>query len=79
MNKYKDQLREGGCYKIFYLTVVPNLGSYRTTKHDSKLVFQFRTTIQSCEMPVIPLYGVTPTSFHDILHNTQDCDYLIGK
>ena len=38
VNKYQDKFVDGGCYKICYMTVVPNLGSYRTTKHDSKLV-----------------------------------------
>ena len=79
VNKYQDKFVDGGCYKICYLTMVPNLGSYRTTKHDSKLVFQFRTIVQSCDIPSIPLYSVYATPLHEILHNSQDCDYLIGE
>ena len=72
VNKYQDQLVERGCYKICYLTVVPNLGSYRKTKHDSKL-FQFRTTVQSCDLPSIlfmvypPLHFMTYFTIHKIV------------
>ncbi|RYQ98747.1 hypothetical protein Ahy_B07g086522 [Arachis hypogaea] len=41
INRFKDNIIEGNCYKMCYFFVVPNHCSYRATKHEFKLTFLF--------------------------------------
>jgi hypothetical protein len=54
-------------------------GSYRTSTHPYKLMFQMKTKVQSCVCPQMPDYGLCLSTIVDVCSHTVDHDYLIGK
>lgn len=75
---FQDKIVEGEVYKMAYFGVVPNLGSYRSTVHDYKLVFQMKTKIQKAESSTIPLYGLSFTKCADLKNSREESVFLVG-
>lgn len=74
---FQDKIVEGEVYKMAYFGVVPNLGSYRSTVHDYKLVFQMKTKIQKAESSTIPLYGLSFTKCADLKNSREESVFLV--
>ncbi|XP_052119057.1 replication protein A 70 kDa DNA-binding subunit B-like [Arachis duranensis] len=77
INRFKDNIIEGNCYKMCYFSVVPNHGSYRATKHEFKLTFLFQTIVTTLPDDIIPRVCFTLYPFEEILQMSQDHDYLV--
>jgi hypothetical protein len=60
------------------LSVISSAGSYRSTLHPYKLLFQMKTKVKPCENPAIPLYGFSFTELADVCSHTSEYDFLIG-
>jgi hypothetical protein len=71
-------MSEGKVYNLSCFSIAPSVGSYRTTHHPFKIVFQMTTKVQVSESKVIPLYGVSLTKLADVCAHTYDYDYLVG-
>ncbi|QHN92808.1 Replication factor-A carboxy-terminal domain protein [Arachis hypogaea] len=61
--------------KLF--SVVPNQGSYRATRHQFKLIFQFRTTVRDAICDFIPKSALTISPFTELLETKEDSDFLV--
>ncbi|KAJ1440674.1 Nucleic acid-binding, OB-fold [Sesbania bispinosa] len=67
MKKFKELVAEGEVYKMFFFGVVGNLGSYRATGHEYRLLFHAMTKLTRCETANIPYLGVVP----NVLNTTR--------
>ncbi|KAJ1397111.1 hypothetical protein SESBI_32017 [Sesbania bispinosa] len=67
MKKFKGLISEGDVCKMYFFGVVKNLGSYRATRHEYKLLFYLRTKVTRCESMTIPFIGLAPASLKDIM------------
>ncbi|QHO57257.1 hypothetical protein S245_008631 [Arachis hypogaea] len=61
--------------KLF--SVVPNQGSFRATRHQFKLIFQFRTTVRDVICDFISKSALTISSFIELLETKEDSDFLV--
>ncbi|QHN82568.1 Replication protein A 70 kDa DNA-binding subunit C [Arachis hypogaea] len=77
--KFKQLLSEGRVYVMKLFSVVPNQGSYRATKHQFKLIFQFRTTVRDAICDFIPKSALTISPFTELLETKEDSDFLVEK
>ncbi|RYQ84538.1 hypothetical protein Ahy_B10g103942 isoform F [Arachis hypogaea] len=75
--KFKQLLSEGRVYVMKLFSVVPNQGSYRATKHQFKLIFQFRTTVRDAICDFIPKSALTISPFTELLETKEDSDFLM--
>ncbi|RYQ92205.1 hypothetical protein Ahy_B09g098382 [Arachis hypogaea] len=75
--RFKQLLSEGRVYVMKLFTVVPNKGSYRATRHQFKLIFQFRTTIRAAIYDFIPKSALTISLFTELLETKEDSDFLV--
>jgi len=76
---FQKKLAEGGVYKMSYFSVAPGYGSYRTTVHPYKLIFQMKTKVERAESSMIPQYGLSITKISDVCAHSADHDYLVGE
>ena len=72
-------MSEGKVYNLSCFSVAPSVGSYRTTQHPYKIIFQMTTKVQVSESSIIPKYGVSLIKLADVCAHTNDYDYLVGK
>lgn len=80
MKKFKNTLKEGAVYIISQFGVGSNGGSFRSTPHDFKIVFQFSTRVAKTEDDgSIDLYGLRLTSLSSIISTPPDSKCLVGK
>ncbi|XP_052109815.1 uncharacterized protein LOC127741445 isoform X2 [Arachis duranensis] len=75
--RFKQLLSEGRVYVMKLFSVVPNQGSYRATKHQIKLIFQFRTTVRDAICDFIPKSALTISPFTELLETKEDYDFLV--
>ncbi|KAL4327846.1 uncharacterized protein LOC107632704 [Arachis ipaensis] len=75
--KFKQLLSEGQVYVMKLFSVVPNQGSYRATRHQFKLIFQFRTTVRDAICDFIPKSALTISPFTELLETKEDSDFLV--
>ncbi|XP_020994297.2 replication protein A 70 kDa DNA-binding subunit B isoform X2 [Arachis duranensis] len=75
--KFKQLLSEGRVYVMKLFSVVPNQGSYRATRHQFKLIFQFRTTVRDAICDFIPKSALTISPFIELLETKEDSDFLV--
>ncbi|XP_057734482.1 uncharacterized protein LOC130949894 [Arachis stenosperma] len=75
--RFKQLLSEDRVYVMKLFSVVPNQGSYRATRHQFKLIFQFRTTVRAAIYDFIPKYALTISSFTEFLETKEDFDFLV--
>ncbi|XLT69647.1 hypothetical protein S245_026792 [Arachis hypogaea] len=75
--RFKQLLSEGRVYVIKLFSVVPNQGSYRATRHQFKLIVQFRTTVRDAICDFIPKSTLTISPFTEILETKEDSDFLV--
>ncbi|RYR38481.1 hypothetical protein Ahy_A09g043529 [Arachis hypogaea] len=61
--------------KLF--SIVPNQGSYRATRHQFKLIFQFRTTVKAAICDFIPKSALTISPFTELLETKEDFNFLV--
>ncbi|KEH19428.1 animal RPA1 domain protein, partial [Medicago truncatula] len=73
---FQPKLSEGKVYKMSFFSVAPSVGSYRTTLHPYKLVFQMKTKVQVSESVLIPTYGVSLSKIADVCGHDVEYDYL---
>ncbi|KAJ1376782.1 Nucleic acid-binding, OB-fold [Sesbania bispinosa] len=78
IKKFKELLAEGEVYKMYYFGVVRNLGSYRATRHEFKLLFHAKTKITRYDSSNIPYLGVVPVRSLAIRETGGQSDYLMG-
>jgi len=62
-----------------FFSVAPSVGSYRTTLHPYKLVFQMNTKVQTAESVLIPTFGVSLSKIADVCGHDVEYDYLVGN
>ncbi|XP_072087241.1 uncharacterized protein [Arachis hypogaea] len=75
--RFKQLLSEGRVYVMKLFSVVPNQGSYRATRHQFKLIFQFRTTVKDAICDFIPKSALTISPFTELLETKEDSDFLV--
>jgi len=76
---FPKKLAERDVYKMSYFSVSPNVGSYRTSVHPYKLIFQMKIKVQKSEGSRIPLNGLLLTRIGELFGHTADYDYLVGE
>ena len=76
---FQSKLSEGKVYKMSFFSVAPSIGSYRTTLHPYKLVFQMKTKVQMSDSLVIPTCGVSLSKIADVCGHAVEYDYLVGN
>ncbi|AES99245.1 replication factor A protein 1 [Medicago truncatula] len=74
---FQSKLSEGKVYEMSCFSVAPSVGSYRTTLHPYKIVFQMTTKVQACEGASIPSLGISLCKIADVCQHTSDHDYLV--
>ncbi|KAJ1396462.1 Nucleic acid-binding, OB-fold [Sesbania bispinosa] len=62
--KFKDLVVESEVYKMYFFGVVQNLGLYRATRHEYKLLFHSRTKVTCCDSTSIPFLRVVQVNSH---------------
>lgn len=78
VSKYRPLLEEGSTYKITFLTVFPNTGSYKATSHENRVVFSYKTVVSPLQIESIPLNGLSLLPCSEVLKQTSDNDVLVG-
>jgi hypothetical protein len=76
---FQKKLAEGDVYKMSFFAVGPTVGSYRTTSHPYKLIFQMKTKVHKIEGSTIPVNGFSLTKIGEVAGHTADQDYLVGE
>ncbi|RHN51544.1 putative nucleic acid-binding protein [Medicago truncatula] len=76
---FQHLLVKGKVYKIAYFSVAPSVGSYRSTLHPHKIVFQMNTKVLECENSLISPCGLTFSNISKICSHTDEYDYLFGE
>lgn len=79
MYKFHSELQEGCVYSLQFLSVVANVGAFRTTRHDFKLVFQFSTRVKLMETGRVAGDGYDFVPFPQIFGGGFNLDFLVGK
>ncbi|KAJ1427926.1 Nucleic acid-binding, OB-fold [Sesbania bispinosa] len=79
LKKFMGNVIEGAAYKMTFFGVIDNVGTYRATTHDYKLLFQPRTKIYPCESEIIPRFGFDLRSSHEIHEANVGSEYLFGE
>ncbi|XP_068487169.1 uncharacterized protein [Phaseolus vulgaris] len=75
--KFQNQICEDRVYSIQSFTVASNLGSYRTTKHEYKINFQYGTKVSLMANEVVPQSTPQYTPLSLIFAPGFDTDYLV--
>lgn len=75
--KFDKDLKEGFVYSISNFGVACNGGSFRTTRHDYKLNFQFGTKVVNVDRSLVSCSPFSFVPFSEIT-DTFDTNYLIG-
>ena len=75
----KDNLVEGGVYEFSNFGVALNTQIYKPIRHVYKLTFNLRTTLTLVQTSTIPMYGFSFIDFDDIVNETKEDAYLVGK
>jgi len=79
MKKFKNTIKEGAVYIISQFGVGSNTGSFRSTPHDYKVVFQFSTRLAKTEDDgSIDRYGIRLTPISAVRAEQFDSKCLIG-
>jgi len=76
---FQSKLSEGKVYQMSCFSVAPSVGSYCTTSHAYKIVFQMTTKVQVFEGASIPSFGISLCKIADVCRHTSDHDYLVGN
>lgn len=76
---FENKVVEGQVYQMSLFSIGVNVGSYRSTLHPYKLIFQMKTKVKLLEDSSITLHGLSLTSISETNNHTQDFDFLIGE
>ncbi|KEH24640.1 animal RPA1 domain protein [Medicago truncatula] len=76
--KFEKDLQEGKVYSMSCFGVAANLGSYRTTKHEYKLNFQFNTKVKLCGKNGVPS-DIYPISNPIAVFSYVGCPTILRK
>jgi hypothetical protein len=76
---FQKKLVEGDVYKMSFFVVAPTVGSYHTTSHPYRLIFQMKTKLHKIEGSMIPLNGLSLTKIGEVSRHTANQDYLVGE
>ncbi|KEH19496.1 DUF223 domain protein [Medicago truncatula] len=76
--KFEKDPHEGKVYSMSNFGVAVNLGSYRTTKHEYKLNFQFNTKVKLCDKNGVPSDIYLIANLIDVFNSEYDTDYLVN-
>ncbi|WJX66776.1 hypothetical protein P8452_51297 [Trifolium repens] len=75
---FEAKIEEGMVYEMSHFSIFPQLGSYRTTLHPHKLLFQLKTTVKlSDDSSDINKYGFNFTEIAEICANSHDHEFLV--
>jgi hypothetical protein len=76
---FESKIEDGKIYDLSCFAVYPQSGSYRTTLHPYKIVFQMKTKVKLSEGSSIDSYGLSLTDISDVCAHTHDYEFLVGK
>jgi hypothetical protein len=76
---FESRLGEGQVYQICNFSIIPQSGSYRTTLHPYKILFQSKTQLTSCESCDISDFGFSFVNIAEICAHTRDYEFLVGE
>ncbi|KAJ1412837.1 Nucleic acid-binding, OB-fold [Sesbania bispinosa] len=77
LNAFRFELVEDRFYRLLNLSVVPNVGPYKTTPHKYKLLFMKKTRIAlDVPFPTGP-YSLVPVCAADVSKKWEQLDYMI--
>ncbi|WJX88899.1 hypothetical protein P8452_70940 [Trifolium repens] len=75
---FEAKIEEGMVYEMSHFSIFPQLGSYRTTLHPHKLLFQLKTTVKlSDDSSDINKYGFNFTEIAEICANSHGHEFLV--
>lgn len=77
--KFKNDLKEGSVYSFQFLSVSPNVGEFRTTRHPYKLIFQISSKVHLMDIGRVVGYGYDLVPFSEITQPSFDTNYLVGE
>ncbi|RYR46945.1 hypothetical protein Ahy_A07g032818 [Arachis hypogaea] len=77
ISSFSGRLKEGNMYIISNLTVLPNTGARRVTKHRFELIFQYQTSVVESLSFSISDSGFSLYSIEEILQQSNDHEFLI--
>ncbi|KAJ1377589.1 hypothetical protein SESBI_48730 [Sesbania bispinosa] len=70
LKKFMGNVVKGAVYKMSFFGVIDNLGTYRATTHDYKLLFQPRTKVYPCENFMVVLTAVSEEKQYEKFNRT---------
>ncbi|KAK2416233.1 replication factor A protein [Trifolium repens] len=74
---FESKIEDGKIYDLSCFAVYPQSGSYRTTLHPYKIVFQMKTKVKLSEGSSIDSYGLSLTDISDVCAHTHDYEFLV--
>ncbi|KAJ1383205.1 hypothetical protein SESBI_43577 [Sesbania bispinosa] len=76
MKKFKDVIVEGEVYTMLNFAVIKNVGSYRASRHEYKLLFSAKTKVFPAKSCAIPSVGLSLMSTEQITKTNGESNYL---
>ncbi|XP_057455307.1 replication protein A 70 kDa DNA-binding subunit A-like isoform X2 [Lotus japonicus] len=77
MYKFEKLLVEGNVYSLSGFVLVDNTGDYKTTRHNYKICFMFKTEVRPMNQFTMDVFPYTFVSFPQILSPDYDGNYLV--
>ncbi|MCI08726.1 replication factor A protein [Trifolium medium] len=62
-----------------FFTVIPSSGSYGTTLHPYKLLFQMKMKVQVSDSSAIPRFNLSLSNIGEVCAHSSEYDYLVGE
>lgn len=78
LSAHQDKIKEGEHYYITRFKVTENIGDYKATKHNHKIIFLKNSVIRNCNDITIPADRFNFANFNDILALKYDTTVLTG-
>ncbi|XP_057417661.1 replication protein A 70 kDa DNA-binding subunit C-like [Lotus japonicus] len=78
IRKLFGEVVEGNIYRISFFSVVPNVGVYKVSQHEFKILSNNRTRIVPDESSLIPMHGFLFMNSAEIARTMNESEYLIG-
>ncbi|XP_057520843.1 replication protein A 70 kDa DNA-binding subunit B-like [Amaranthus tricolor] len=76
LSAHQDKIKEGKHYYIIRFKVTENIGDYKPTKHNHKIIFLKNSVIRNCNDITIPADRFNFANFNDILALKYDTTVL---
>ncbi|KAJ1390611.1 hypothetical protein SESBI_37352 [Sesbania bispinosa] len=76
MKKFRNLIAEGEVYTVLSFAMIKNVGSYRASRHDYKLLFSAKTKVYPSQCDVIPVVGLSLMSSEQISKTNGESNFL---